>query len=510
MENRLKTSELIQLVERAERHDSAAIESLYHYIYARMYDMLNRLCADKNDIEDILQEGYTAAFMTLDTLREKGAFYNWLKKIVINKWRVHSRDTRSRLTVAAGHIDGEAIPEEWTEPSAQEIVELSETRRELWNIVSGLPENQRVCVILFYYDEMRLDEIAEALGIPLGSVKSRLYYGRERIRQEMKARGLYSMGMTLPVTPAAPTVGGDSVSEAGVLARVMAALETSASSAAVPAVSGGMGLAARLALSAVALLTAGGLLAGVGGLLRQPPREDRSAPGGASLTQPVSASSSAEALTTTTTLPTTTAATTATTTTTAPLRRATFDSEVTGEGVVITRYTGSEKDVVIPGKIDGVPVIAIGNGAFSGSRVTETVVLPASVRRVEANAFRECRNLRSVSLGGTETVGNVAFLGCTSLLVMDFPASVRTVGAYAFADCASLTEARFAEGVREIGYGAFRNCESLRAVILPASLGSIGDDTFEGVPAGLAVTALSGSYARQYAEQKAPWLVVRD
>lgn len=428
---------------------------------------------------------------------------------------MHSRDTRSRLTVAAGHIDGEAVPEEWTEPSAQEIVELSETRRELWNIVSGLPENQRVCVILFYYDEMRLDEIAEALGIPLGSVKSRLYYGRERIRQEMKARGLYSMGMTLPVTPAAPTVGGDSVSEAGVLARVMAALETSASSAAFPALSGGMGLAARLALGAVALLTAGGLLAGAGGLLRQPPREDRSAPGGASLTQPVSDSSSAEAMTTTTTLPTTVAAATtvtaaATTTTTAPLRRATFDSEVTGEGVVITRYTGSEKDVVIPDEIDGVPVVAIGNGAFSGSRVTETVVLPASVRRVEANAFRECRNLRSVSLGGTETVGNVAFLGCTSLLVMDFPASVRTVGAYAFADCASLTEARFAEGVREIGYGAFRNCESLRAVILPASLGSIGDDTFDGVPTGLAVTAPSGSYARQYAEQKAPWLVVRD
>lgn len=72
--------QLIKLVEQAKQHDQKAIEELYRMTYSIMYSLAMTLCENHSDAEDILQESYVRAFSKLDTLAEKAAFINWLRK----------------------------------------------------------------------------------------------------------------------------------------------------------------------------------------------------------------------------------------------------------------------------------------------------------------------------------------------------------------------------------------------------------------------------------------------
>lgn len=83
------------------------------------------------------------------------------------------------------------------------------------------------------------------------------------------------------------------------------------------------------------------------------------------------------------------------------------------------------------------------------------VVLPESMRRIEGSAFVGCTALASVDLGGTETICDKAFEGCTGLKAVSFPAGVRRIGAGAFSGCTGLATVALPSGVEEVDAGAF-------------------------------------------------------
>ncbi|MGN0474250.1 MAG: RNA polymerase sigma factor [Acutalibacteraceae bacterium] len=182
----MKTSELINYVDRAMENDRDAIEAIYNYTYAGMYSLTYSLCRNKDAAEDILQESYIAAFAGLHTLRYKGEFWKWLKGIVINKWRDYSKSNVIFSDALEYDSAEEQFELEHPQMSIHEKLENEQKNSELWRLVNELPENQRVCIILFYYEDMSVDEIAQALQIPAGSVKSRLHYGRGRLKRMLQ------------------------------------------------------------------------------------------------------------------------------------------------------------------------------------------------------------------------------------------------------------------------------------------------------------------------------------
>ena len=116
--------------------------------------------------------------------------------------------------------------------------------------------------------------------------------------------------------------------------------------------------------------------------------------------------------------------------------------EYTGtDQITIEKYIGTDKTVVIPETIDGMPVVGILTGAFS-DRSAETVVIPSTVTLVWNNAFAGCTTLKEVIFrDGTERqeIFDRAFEGCTAL-----------------------TEVRLAENLEKLEYRAFFNCTSLK------------------------------------------------
>lgn len=480
---------IARLVDRAIQNDQAAIKALYQETYPAAFAFTCHLCRNHDDAEDILQESYISAFARLDRLKNKARFWGWLRGIILNKWRDYCRELSGTYDVAVYEISSADNMEYWQlDASVQAMVEDQELNQRIREIVGSLPEKQRVCALWYYYEDMSMDEIAEKLQIPLGSVKSRLYYARKKIEKALKEEHLYA------VEPLSSSVG------TGMLARILAALPQAAAS--LPAAQGvtAAGLAVRIGVGLVSVAAA----AGVAGMTMMHVRDSSSRH--VDVTKVTSSASSATFTTTVTTTAATTA-TTATTTaatavTTVPRKTVSFDCRPVEGGVCIARYTGNADHVVIPSEVDGQRVVAVDNSAFQNCRFLQSVSIPDSVTTIGVDAFRECDSLSDVSFGaGVSSIGDMAFVGCDSLSNVHLPANVRSVGIYAFAYCSSLSRVSVSQGTETIGYNAFAFCPCLRSVTLPPSVTAIGGNAFEGCSSELVLHVPEGSYSHQYAEE---------
>lgn len=111
-----------------------------------------------------------------------------------------------------------------------------------------------------------------------------------------------------------------------------------------------------------------------------------------------------------------------------------------GAGVIITSYTGEAPNAVIPTTIADVPVVAIGDQAFSENQSLISVVIPDSITSIGSGAFYNCTGLQSIEITGAVTIiREYTFENCTSLAEVVLPNSVTVIGQGAFKNCSSLT-----------------------------------------------------------------------
>lgn len=171
-----------------------------------------------------------------------------------------------------------------------------------------------------------------------------------------------------------------------------------------------------------------------------------------------------------------------------------YDEDTTA---AITGYTGSDASITIPSKIGGKPVTRIGSGAFQDNTVVTAVVIPASVVRIEDNAFLNS-TLASVNIGtGVSTIGASAFNG-TALAAVTIPSNVESIGDGAFALCTNLASVTIqGNGLLTLGDGAFANT-AVSAFTIPTSLASIGAYTFQNCTALSSITIPSNIVALGY------------
>lgn len=165
-----------------------------------------------------------------------------------------------------------------------------------------------------------------------------------------------------------------------------------------------------------------------------------------------------------------------------------FD-ETTG---TITKYVESDTVVVIPSKINGVPVETIGHAAFEKSAVT-SVTIPDSVTAIHDGAFANCSQLTNISIPNSVTsIGFSAFEHCTSLKSITLPSSLRSISEALFFGCSQLTTIHIPDSVSSIQSYAFYHCGNLETIRIPVSVTFIGVYAFDGCPSSMTVT-YSGS-----------------
>ncbi len=155
--------------------DDAAFSELVLRRQKQVRDLLRRLCGDHALADDLAQQTFVLAWRRLPSLREPGAFGGWLKRIAVNVWLAEAR--RARLPF---DDDEEAFVEA---PDPTVSPERAAGRIDLERALASLRPAERVCVVLAHGEGMTHPEIAESCGLPLGTVKSHVLRGTEKLKR---------------------------------------------------------------------------------------------------------------------------------------------------------------------------------------------------------------------------------------------------------------------------------------------------------------------------------------
>ncbi|MDO5399677.1 MAG: sigma-70 family RNA polymerase sigma factor [Eubacteriales bacterium] len=172
----------------AAKGDPAAWDVLYRATYQNAYFVAIKVIGSEEDAMDLVQDAYITAMENLGRLKEPEKFQSWLNMIVANKCRDQLRKTKPMLFSEIGDENGEEP--EWVDDRdsirPDLVLDQAETVRLVAEIIEALPEDQRLCVTLFYRDELSVGEIAQALEVSEGTVKSRLNYARQKVKAKVK------------------------------------------------------------------------------------------------------------------------------------------------------------------------------------------------------------------------------------------------------------------------------------------------------------------------------------
>ena len=161
-----------------------AIERLVQIHQQDVYRLALSILDDPDEADDATQEVFLAALRSLDSFRGDASLKTWLFSITINLCR--SRLQRGKSRARLRQILQSLFRSNRTHPESEAI--QHEADSELWRAVHALDEKHRIPVILRYYHDLPVAEIAEILGIPVGTVHSRLNHARERLRTQLKER----------------------------------------------------------------------------------------------------------------------------------------------------------------------------------------------------------------------------------------------------------------------------------------------------------------------------------
>lgn len=166
------------LVLRAQAGDRAALDEILKLIQEPLYRYVHRLVGERTLAEDILQEVFMRIYRKIGWLHEPELFRPWAYRIASREAFKHLHRERRWTQQIRDEEVLEAIPaQEANAPPESEFVER------LPQLVARVSPASRAVLILHYLDEMPLAEVADVLGIALGTVKSRLAYGLESLRR---------------------------------------------------------------------------------------------------------------------------------------------------------------------------------------------------------------------------------------------------------------------------------------------------------------------------------------
>ena len=178
-----------QLVQRSQRGDLRAFDLLVLKYQGRIAALVGRYVSDAGEVEDVTQEAFIKAYRALAKFRGDSAFYTWLYRIAANAAKNHLVAKGRRPGADATIEDAEGFDEGGllSESASPEALAMGE---ELADVVESslkeLPDELKAALTLREFDGLSYDEIADVLGCPVGTVRSRIFRAREAIDQRVK------------------------------------------------------------------------------------------------------------------------------------------------------------------------------------------------------------------------------------------------------------------------------------------------------------------------------------
>lgn len=186
----LSKQEDLTLISRALENDQSAYQSLMKKYQRLVQNLVYKMISNKDDVEDLTQEAFIKAFNSLEKFDREYAFSTWLYKIASNncidylrKKKLNTFSIDKEISQSDEDLRFE-IPDEDFKPD-RDIMQNQRTIF-LQKAIDSLPAKYKQVILLRHKDEMEYEEIAKALGVPIGTVKAHLFRARELLNRYLR------------------------------------------------------------------------------------------------------------------------------------------------------------------------------------------------------------------------------------------------------------------------------------------------------------------------------------
>ena len=198
--------ELREAIERLKSGDQDAFHIFYIHTYQFVYARAKFTIRDEHEAQDLMQEVYLAVYRNIGSLKNTDSVYSWLGGITLRQgMKLVNRKKRNILLSEDQEGMFEDLPDE--SRGTEERIARAEEIQIMKDCIYELSEEQRAVVLAYYYDEMKVEEIARLLEISEGTVKSRLYHARKRLKASLveleKKQGYRLYSISIPAVLAA-------------------------------------------------------------------------------------------------------------------------------------------------------------------------------------------------------------------------------------------------------------------------------------------------------------------
>ncbi|MDC0577356.1 sigma-70 family RNA polymerase sigma factor [Gammaproteobacteria bacterium] len=178
----------IALVRRARAGDYRAFDLLVVKYQSRLISLAFKFSKDLQVAEDIVQDSLIKSFKSLDSFREDSSFYTWVYRITVNTSKnfLVSKKRKDELLASDMHEDGSLDLNSIETDNPESLLKASELKDILTSTLNQLEEDTKTALTLREFDGLSYEQISEIVNCPVGTVRSRIFRGREILEKAIK------------------------------------------------------------------------------------------------------------------------------------------------------------------------------------------------------------------------------------------------------------------------------------------------------------------------------------
>ena len=184
-------AEVAKYVVQMQNGDGQAFEKLYNATNQSGYFTALKILKDEDEAQDVLQDSYVKVLEKINDIQNPESFVSWFHQIVANTAKNFLAKKKPSLFASDEEEQdyAEFTPDEDEVWQPEKNVDEDDVRRHVMQIIEGLSDEKRTCVLLYYYNEMSVADIAKSVGASENTVKARLFQARKDIRKEVEKLG---------------------------------------------------------------------------------------------------------------------------------------------------------------------------------------------------------------------------------------------------------------------------------------------------------------------------------
>lgn len=174
-----------ELISKCQQGDQNALKEIFDRYHKKVYRIAYGMVRQREDALDIVQEVFTKLFHSIRNFKGRSKFYTYLYRMAVNTAIDHTR-RMGKFSAVSLDEDGAFQPSDTAEKRPDRIFLHKELKGKVKLALEKLPVDQRTALVLREVESLSYQEIAEAMGCSIGTVMSRLHYGRKKMQEMLK------------------------------------------------------------------------------------------------------------------------------------------------------------------------------------------------------------------------------------------------------------------------------------------------------------------------------------